>query len=257
MNCRPDEVGQLGLNLYWRTLAKARGMRLCATDVEWTVSDDGAGPERVFRVQIEQTNAKARVRELVEMITSGRLPGELLLSPTSTPGNIAQLLAESGFRLDHSTPYMYRQLAGVSTRLPAPAGIRLGRVCDQRSFADWVNLTNVETEILRPEQFSDLFSLDEAQFYLACSGDRAASACMTIADRDLATLEMVYTEPVFRGRGIAGALIQEALDQLLLQGVQVVTLRAAPLAVGLYQRLGFQRCGERILAVYSQKKGDQ
>jgi len=255
MNCRPGEVGQLGLNLYWRTLAKARGMRLCATDVEWTVSDDGAGPERVFRVQIERTDAEARVSELVEMIISGRLPGELLLSPTSTPANITQLLAESGFRLNHGTPYMYKHLDRVSSRLSAPAGVRLGRVCDQWALSDWVNLTNAEAEILGPEQFSDLFSLDETQFYLAYSGDRAASACMTIAEGDLATLEMVYTEPTFRGRGIAGALIQEALDQLFLQGVQVVTLRAAPLAVGLYQRLGFQRCGERVLAVYSQRKG--
>lgn len=256
MSYGPDEVGQLGLNLYWRTLAKARGMRLRATDVEWTVSDDGQGPERVFRVQIGQLGAEARVDELVEAIISGRMPGELLLSPTSTPPSIAQLLATSGFSLDRSTPYMYKQLDEVSLGPMAPAETRFELVDDQQAFSDWVSLTNAEVEILRPEQFADLLDLSETNFYLAYCGDRAACACMTIADRDLATLEMVYTAPIFRGRGIAGGLIQYALDQLHLSGVLVVTLRAAPMAVKLYERLGFQKCGERILAVYSQRKGD-
>ncbi len=50
----------------------------------------------------------------------------------------------------------------------------------------------------------------------------------------------VYTEPEFRGRGLAKHMTQALLDLAHVQGVGIVELHASKEAEGLYRSLGFE-----------------
>ena len=58
----------------------------------------------------------------------------------------------------------------------------------------------------------------------------------------------VYTEPAWRRRGLARALVGGLLDTLRARGVGTVTLAATPLSQPLYDTLGFEPyAAERML----------
>jgi GNAT superfamily N-acetyltransferase len=58
----------------------------------------------------------------------------------------------------------------------------------------------------------------------------------------------VYTEPEFRRRGIARALMQTALDWCRVNGVTAVILHASADGRALYESLGFQPTNEMRIA---------
>ena len=64
-------------------------------------------------------------------------------------------------------------------------------------------------------------------------------------------IDYVVVHPEARGRGIAGALVTETLDQAHRRGVPFVTLTSRPALRPLYESLGFQvvsQKGERMAA---------
>lgn len=57
----------------------------------------------------------------------------------------------------------------------------------------------------------------------------------------------VYTEPMYRKRGLASRLNRHALDWLRRQGVVAVRLLASEAGRPLYEKLGFKRTEEMVL----------
>jgi len=50
----------------------------------------------------------------------------------------------------------------------------------------------------------------------------------------------VYTEPAWRRRGVARALVQRCIDECEARGISVMNLSTTPAARALYEQLGFQ-----------------
>ncbi|HLY77617.1 MAG TPA: GNAT family N-acetyltransferase, partial [Thermoplasmata archaeon] len=57
----------------------------------------------------------------------------------------------------------------------------------------------------------------------------------------------MYTEPGFRGRGLASRIVREAIRLSRRRGYTRVVLHAAPLGRRVYSRLGFERSWEMRL----------
>ncbi|MGA7860507.1 MAG: GNAT family N-acetyltransferase, partial [Thermoplasmata archaeon] len=64
---------------------------------------------------------------------------------------------------------------------------------------------------------------------------------------DVPYLFSMYTEPEFRGRGLAGRLVREAIRICRGLGYGRVVLHAAPLGRRLYRKAGFERTWEMRL----------
>ena len=67
--------------------------------------------------------------------------------------------------------------------------------------------------------------------------------------RDIPYLFSMYTEPGFRGRGLASRIVREALRISRRHGATRVTLHAAPMARRMYRSLGFERAWEMRIAL--------
>ncbi len=57
----------------------------------------------------------------------------------------------------------------------------------------------------------------------------------------------MYTEPDFRGRGVASRIVEAAVDWTRAQGYPSVRLHASDMGRRVYQRLGFKRAWEMKL----------
>jgi ribosomal protein S18 acetylase RimI-like enzyme len=57
----------------------------------------------------------------------------------------------------------------------------------------------------------------------------------------------VYTEPEWRGRGIATAIMEAMLAQIQAEGVTMASLHASPEGRSIYERLGFRDTNEMRL----------
>ena len=58
-------------------------------------------------------------------------------------------------------------------------------------------------------------------------------------------IDYVVVRPGCRGRGIAGALVSETLDQAYRRGVPLVMLTSKPALRPLYESCGFQVVGQK------------
>ena len=65
----------------------------------------------------------------------------------------------------------------------------------------------------------------------------------------------MYTEPEFRGRGVASKVVQAAIDWTRKQGFERLQLHASEMGRGVYTRLGFKRTWEMRLNTASPHKG--
>jgi ribosomal protein S18 acetylase RimI-like enzyme len=57
----------------------------------------------------------------------------------------------------------------------------------------------------------------------------------------------VYTEPEYRGRGLAGALVELCLAEANRRGIRIVALHSSDAGRRIYERFGFKASNEMLL----------
>lgn len=75
--------------------------------------------------------------------------------------------------------------------------------------------------------------------YVGLCDDVPAATLTTCVFGDVAWIAMVLTDPAFRGRGLATALLTHALAHLERRGIRSVRLDATALGKPVYEKLGF------------------
>ncbi|SEK38343.1 putative acetyltransferase [Roseateles sp. YR242] len=84
-------------------------------------------------------------------------------------------------------------------------------------------------------------------FAVARDAEGAAVGCGAIVvGPAFAELKRMYTKPSHRGQGIARSLLEVLETQARARGARQFTLETGylqPEAIGLYERMGYQRCG--------------
>ena len=240
-----------GICLYWRSLGKARNMEIHSGDIEYALSNPRGGPERIYRINLSPETAEQRIGEISAGIRSGALPNGILITPSSTPENLVQMLPDKGFSIDTADPCMALDLVHLRDIQPAGGSIQTIVVADDARLRQWVDILNVAlcgSEIMSFEQFHDLYDLSDSTFFMALYAGIPAAVSMTLNDGATATLEFVATLKEQRHKGLGRAAVGAALQRLREMRVETVTLRAEPDGVHLYQRMGFTEICKRTVA---------
>jgi len=76
-------------------------------------------------------------------------------------------------------------------------------------------------------------------------------ACLVICppEHGIVKLRQMAVEVAWQGRGVGRKLLDDVMDLLREEGVREVELHAREAAAGFYERLGFEREGDRFLEV--------
>lgn len=90
-----------------------------------------------------------------------------------------------------------------------------------------------------------LLALEPAGCFVGLCGEAPAATLTTTVFGDVAWAAMVLTDPAFRGRGLATALLTHALSYLERRGVAAVRLDATSLGRPVYEKLGFRVVSEQ------------
>lgn len=85
----------------------------------------------------------------------------------------------------------------------------------------------------------------ENPFYVIDGPDGKPVATGSL-DLAAASVEAIFTLPVFTGQGLAGQIIDAIKADALQRGYRRLTLSSTPNAVGFYQRHGFRPLGESL-----------
>lgn len=254
----PTEVGEeyrdakLAMTLYWRTLARARGVEAHSRDgMAWVTSRSECGPARIYHLDLPADAASQRLSAVKSSIIRGDLPNGILFTPADGPENLLSLLSAGGFAVNLAVPCMMIQLGGSETAVPQPASVTVDTVKTRQALAAWADIVATDLygmQVLDIAQLDDLLSLPDVRFYLAQHDGTPAAACLTIRDGALGALEMVATRAALRRRGIGAAMVRQAMADLRDAGVRSLHLRAESDAIPFYDALGFRALGPRILA---------
>jgi GNAT superfamily N-acetyltransferase len=62
-----------------------------------------------------------------------------------------------------------------------------------------------------------------------------------VKERRLPYLMSMFTEPSYRGKGVASAIVKAAVEWSRVNGFPSVRLHASEMGQGVYERLGFER----------------
>ena len=244
-----------GIEISWTTWGRMRGEKLITGAVSYLKAEGEKGFERIYSVDMKENQA-FEIQKMISRIKTGKLPDSILITPRTRPLNLAEILADSGFVISEQPPCMLLYLDGFKENKYSIGQYTISGVTKMEELKSWLDIINkalFEGELVTAEQFGDVLRLDNTSFYLGFAEGRPVSACMTISDGDTAVLEMVATLKDYRRRGFASGLIGKALADLRQKGIRTVTLRAEADGVGVYTRLGFKACFNRVVAFYDRK----
>lgn len=250
--CEYTDFVEQGIALYWKTLGQAKGLRFVSEqEFDYVISDDRNGPERIFHIRFDEAGLSDRLYKVLARIKAGKLPDSFMMTSATTPQNLPELLKEKGFDLDTSGLCMAMDLENAAVKGCGIPALQMIELADEALLPEWLQIVSralFGCELLTLEQVRDIYRQRSTRFYMGLYDGIPVSVCMTIAERDTATLELVATLREYRKRGIATALIQKALSDLKHAEVKVVTLRAEIDGIGVYENIGFREVCRRTVA---------
>lgn len=251
------DIIEKGIAISWTTWGKMRDSTLNLGEVCYIKSNNNKGPERIFKINFSDEDIDKKITDMISYIKSGIMPDSMLITPNTTPKNLAEILSNKGFDMDTSDPCMMMKLTDFNYQRNWDKSIDIITLKSDELMREWVNIVSEGLfgyELITFEQFKDIYKLPNTHFYLGLFNDIPASACMTITEGDTSVLEMVATLSQYRHKGLATAIINKALGDLNKQGIKTISLRAEADGVNLYKHLGFKECFKRIVAAYNWSK---
>lgn len=238
-----------GMEHYMRTLAQAPHMEMHDDGIcFWINPKDGMeGPAAVYRADFGG-RAEDEVISLLQSYKNSGIPEYWCPMPLSPVKNLRGLLVSCDLA-EPSTevclgmalfPQDYMRAPRDAANPPA-ASVR--RVKSPEEFQEWADIVNPvlhECELLDPKLYYPLCASGKMVCFVGYCDDAPVAASATMQHDDGGTLEFIATLPEHRKRGFGAAMCRAAIEQLIEDGVSIITLRAREMGVSLYTALGFK-----------------
>lgn len=186
------------------------------------------------------------------------LPPVAYVDALATPVDLADCLLRAGFREPHGadwyTPTDLMLYIGPDTAQPSVVMVQVAEDADQQ--AAWASL-NDDEEDAATRALLERLALHEiadsrVTAYLALVDGQPAGRCLRFSTDGLCRIESVLTAAAFRQRGVAAAVLRQALSAALAAGEQLIYLYASQggAAQRLYERLGFRTIARNVMRVF-------
>ena len=246
---------------YYKKFAQSDIIHLYEGSVSWIIPCEGKkGPSIAFRVRLKEESAETELRTFIQGIREGKVPQIWNITPDSTPDNIVEIMKKNGFKdvnvlEDASEPEPAMSLHKNDfipyTEENSPVICR--KISTKEDFKSWIDVVNTALhgwEMIDAEHYFTWVESNHLNVYLAEINVVAVAKCATIQNENTDSLEFVSTLEQYRRKKAASLLCSCAINDLLKNGAETVTLAACGQSVYLYERLGFQRCFNNIMMKY-------
>ncbi|HWQ58146.1 MAG TPA: GNAT family N-acetyltransferase [Clostridia bacterium] len=238
-----------GMEHYMETLADAPHMEKHSDGIcSWIQPKGGMeGPAAVYRADFGG-RTEERVKGILQAYLNSAIPKYWCPMPLSPVKNLRGMLVSCGLAEPDAgvslgmalCPEEYEPARKDTT---GSSAVHVRRVTSPEDFRLWTGIVNPvlhECELLDPELYYPLCESGKMAAFLGFWGDVPAAASATMRRDGGGTLEFIATLPDYRKRGLGAAVCRAAIEQLIGEGVSIITLRAREMGVSLYTSLGFQ-----------------
>ena len=244
---------------YYKIFAQSDIIDLYEGSVSWIIPCEGKkGPSLAFRVRLKEESAETELRTFIQGIREGKVPQMWIITPDAAPDNIIDIMKRNGFKdlsADASEPEpamsLYKNDFIPYTEENSPIVCR--KISTKEDFKSWIDVVNTALhgwEMIDAEHYFTWVESDHINIYSAEIKGVAVSTCATIQNGTAASLEFVSTLEQYRRKKAASLLCSRAINDLLKNGAEIVTLSACGQSVPLYERLGFKKCFNNIIMKY-------
>lgn len=237
----------------WASLGQARATPPTLVDVSsdyLRVYTPGV-PESLLNMVIGYHGAPgvtaADIERVIAPYRQWRLPFQWWLTRGAEPAGLRQRLSALGMESWGGATMMLLpldRLDEVAARFPRPPA---SAMIDRALTPEDANLALgiiCEVFYIPREPMQRWTTLNPAfDLWMARLGARPAAALATLRDGETVGVYHVATLPGARRRGLAGAMLIQALGEARRLGCRWATLTATPEARALYEQLGFRACG--------------
>lgn len=232
-----------GHTLYWDMLGSMRGNNNHKGNVCWLSGDVNFS----YDLTVSEPEISEQIKQIIQRIKSGEIPGNLTISPVSAPAgvNLLDCFMKTGlFKMNFQSPGMAKELK-QETIFPKPEKrLNIFRINDLWQLKTCGAILNAafEYDLFSYGHYLDAFNMQDVGFYLAEYDGLPVSACMTISGEDIVEIAWVGTLNGYRKKGIAGYIINAAEKDALQHGKSCAVLTAFEGAVNAYKRIGYKDC---------------
>jgi len=216
--------------------------------LHWTI---GGSPidyhNCVVRADLAPDGADDAIRTWIDELRARRLPGTWHVGPSMRPADLGERLVRLGFTHAGDEIGMAMDLRRLPERVPAPDGLAIERVRDERALATWAaTLANGFGEGEREASWVGAtyaaIGLGDGvpwRHHLGLlAGEPVATSSLFLA-AGVAGVYFVLTVPEARRRGIGAAITAAALREARAMGFRVAVLGSSEMGEPVYRRLGF------------------
>jgi len=211
-------------------------------EISWIMSTNSDWPNRIFRAKFNTTETNEKIAMAVEQIRLNKMPKMWVVGPASFPRDLGEQLMTHGFYKHTVQSGMAIDLLRASIK-PQPSSELVIHPChDLATLRQWKFVSdtafnrNVNFDIL-----AKMLNEKSIYFYAGSINDQVVATLIISYSSTFAGLHTVTTHPNYRKRGIAGAMVLNALHHIQKQGYPLVVLQASPLGEGVYREIGFQK----------------
>lgn len=207
---------------------------------------------KVLAARLAGDEADARIDQaLADVRRTGR-PFTWWVGPCSRPVDLEERLRRHGLREQERELGMTINLDQMPDRAPLPDRTTIRSVTTPARLADFAAVLAGLGDPPDPniprffEQASDIVLAPESsmRFFVAYVDGQPAAVSELFIGGGIAGVHMVATATAFRRRGLGMALTWRALDEGRRRDLAVGALQASAEGQPVYERLGFEPCGQ-------------
>lgn len=245
-----------GSEVYFRAFALAKNMYYESGDIEWISPIDGNGPRLVFKVELDENTAIDRMHTLVREMKDNKVPSKWVITPSSMPLNIKELLLSNGFKdLSSRDDPEFGMAMNIQNHniLKTESQFEIKKIGSMSEFKIWMDVVNEALHgwpLLTLDNYSSWLNHKEFSFYLAYHNQIPVSTLATFQYKDNASIEFMSTLEQYRNQGIGTAIIMNALQDLQSNGIKIATLRSFSEANSFYKKIGFKPYYEQLIFLF-------
>ena len=190
-------------------------------------------------------------REIIAFYRTLGAPPVAFVDVLATPHDLVARLVEAGFQEWPGAAADLMLYVGPDAERPSSAAVTIART--EQDKAEWAAVieegVDAETRRLLQDLYTMELSDSRITAYLARLDGRPAGRCKLFACDGLGRVEAVRTLVPYRGRGLAAALVRQAVRDSLARGNDLTYIYAEPNgdAQRLYDRLGFRTVAKKVI----------